>query len=189
MARNNNNGLPENAHKVFDGIIFDVYQWEQKMFDGTTAVFEKLKRADTGEVIAVTKEKKIIMLKQEQPGKPPFIGIPGGRLEEGEDPVEGTRRELREETGYDSSEWELYYQMTPFSKMDWTLYCYVARGCEFKGNQSLDSGEKIEIELVDFDRFIEIVLSDEFTDPEIKLKVLKSMVDGKIQELKDFIIK
>ena len=38
--------IPINAKKVFQGIIFDVYQWEQKLFDGTVATFEKLKRPD-----------------------------------------------------------------------------------------------------------------------------------------------
>lgn len=189
MSRNNKAGLPPNAQKVFDGIIFDVYQWEQELFDGTTQTFEKLARADTGEAIAVTKDKKIIVLKQEQPGKPPFVGIPGGRLEEGEDPEIGTRRELLEETGYECGQMELFYEMKPFSKMEWTLYCYVARDCELKTDQALDAGEKIDIELVDFDRFVEIVISEEFTDPEIKVKFMKAMIDGKMQELKEYILR
>lgn len=188
MARHGQGGLPESAQKVFDGEIFDVYQWEQELYDGTKAKFERLKRDDTGIVIAVTSDKKIIMLHQEQPHKPPFFGLPGGRLEPEEDPLQGTRRELVEETGYDSEDWELFYQINPASKIDWTVYCYIARNCEKKSGQRLDAGEKIDIELLDFDKFMEKVLDDSFTDWEIKVKILKAMVSGKIQELKDFIL-
>ena len=36
--------IPKNATKVFSGKTFDVYQWEQEMFDGSKKIFEKLKR-------------------------------------------------------------------------------------------------------------------------------------------------
>ena len=35
--------VPKQAKRVFKGVIFDVYQWEQEMFDGTKEIFEKLK--------------------------------------------------------------------------------------------------------------------------------------------------
>ncbi len=39
--------MPDHARRVFRGEVFDVYQWEQEMFDGSKAVFEKLIRQDT----------------------------------------------------------------------------------------------------------------------------------------------
>lgn len=35
--------LPPQAKKVFTGQIFDVYQWEQEMYDGSFETFEMLK--------------------------------------------------------------------------------------------------------------------------------------------------
>lgn len=32
--------IPSTAKRVFKGIIFDVYRWEQEMFDETTSTFE-----------------------------------------------------------------------------------------------------------------------------------------------------
>ena len=188
MSRHTNDGIPINAKRVFNGKIFDVYQWDQELFDGTSAVYEKLKRDDTGQVVAVTEDKKIIVLHQEQPGKDVFDGIPGGRLEEGEEPLEATKRELLEETGYVSDDWELYYQVNPYSKIHWTVFCYIARNCKKISKQSLDGGEKIQIDLVDFDKFIEMVLDDSFMDWEIKMKVMKAMISGKIEEFKKFIL-
>src|SRR3989344_90768 len=93
--------IPENAKRVFRGVIFDVYQWEQEMYDGTRTIFEKLKRPDTVVVFRVLPDGKIILTEQEQPGgKGPFIGATGGRVDEGEDILAVAKRELLEESGY-----------------------------------------------------------------------------------------
>ena len=59
--------LPAQAQRVFKGVIFDVYQWQQEMFDGTTETFEMLKRPDTVEVIAI-KDDKLVVVHEQQPG-------------------------------------------------------------------------------------------------------------------------
>lgn len=71
--------MPENAKRVFKGILFDVYQWQVNGYDGSTKTFEKLKRPDTAMVIPVTEDGKIILAFQEQPYKKPFVGLIGGR--------------------------------------------------------------------------------------------------------------
>src|SRR6266567_4147904 len=92
--------IPENAKKVFEGEIFDVFQWEQEMFDGSRKTFEKVERPDTANIIAFTEDGKVIILDQEQPGKDKFVSLPGGRIDEGENPLEAAKRELLEETGF-----------------------------------------------------------------------------------------
>ncbi len=94
--------LPTNAKRVFKGVLFDIYQWEQAGYDGQIKIFEKAKRADSAMVIPVTSEGKIILCEQEQPGKHQFTGLIGGRLDQGEGPLEAAKRELLEEAGYAS---------------------------------------------------------------------------------------
>lgn len=53
--------IPSEATKVFDGVIFDVYQWQQKMFDGSIETFEMLKRVSTVGIIAI-KDDKLALL-------------------------------------------------------------------------------------------------------------------------------
>lgn len=84
--------MPENAKRVFKGVVFDVYQWEQELYDGSKATFEKLKRPDTVVVFPVLPDGKILLTEQEQPGKDPFIGGLGGRMDEGEDMLETAKR-------------------------------------------------------------------------------------------------
>ena len=99
--------IPENAKLVFKGQIFDVYQWEQELFDGSRATFERLKRPDTAVVFGVLPDGKILLTEQEQPGKPPYIGATGGRIDKGEEPLAAAKRELLEESGYEASEFIL----------------------------------------------------------------------------------
>ncbi len=73
--------LPDNAKKVFTGHIFDVYQWPQEMFDGSTKTFELLKRPDTVQIIAIDNG-ELVLVNDEQPGRTPRIHFPGGRVDE-----------------------------------------------------------------------------------------------------------
>jgi len=167
--------VPKNAGKVFEGVIFDVYQWEQKMFDGSFETFEMLKRPDTVDIVPVTKDKKIIVLEQEQPGREKFIGIPAGRIDKGEDPISAAERELLEETGFKARKFELLYTDQPAgSLIDWVLYGFVARDCEEIGGQRLDSGEKMRLKFLSFDEFVKLASSSEFRDVELSLEVLRA---------------
>ncbi|MFO0703888.1 MAG: NUDIX hydrolase [Patescibacteria group bacterium] len=159
--------IPENAKLVFKGQIFDVYQWEQEMFDGSKEIFEMLKRPDTVQVLAVTEDKKIIMLDEEQPGRNRFVGLPGGRMDEGEDPVTAAKRELLEETGYAGNDWKLIRENGTHGKIDWVIYHFVVKGCRKISAPKLDVGEKINMKLVSFDEFLQIVGSSEHRDVDL----------------------
>lgn len=137
--------IPAHAKRVFKGIIFDVYQWEQGMFDGTRAIFEKLKRPDTVVVFPVLPDGKIILTEQEQPGKVPFISAPCGRVEEGEDTLTAAKRELLEESGYIAENFILWEARHPVSKIDWVVYVFVAKGLKKISDIEPDSGEKIKL--------------------------------------------
>ncbi|MFQ5493354.1 MAG: NUDIX hydrolase [Candidatus Dojkabacteria bacterium] len=165
---------PEDAKKVFDGVIFDVYQWPQPQYDGSTKTFEIIKRLDTVMVIPVTTEGRILLVDQEQPGKRPFIGTPGGRIDEGEDPLTAIKRELLEETGYSSDEWDLWKAFQPLSKIDWAIYIFIAYNCERTAEQQLDSGEKIKILELSFDEFLDETVKEKFLDLEITMEVLRA---------------
>ncbi|NTV41572.1 MAG: NUDIX hydrolase [Candidatus Moranbacteria bacterium] len=165
--------IPENSKKVFEGEIFDVYQWEQEMFDGSVETFEKLKRPDTANVLAFTEDGKVIIINEQQPGKETFFGLPGGRIEDGEDPAFAAKRELLEETGYVCDSIELWHSVQLIHKIDWTIYFFVARGCKKVAQQKLDAGEKIEVQLVDLDEFLEMVFAEKMKSSEFIMQFFK----------------
>ncbi len=96
-------GLPSNARRVFQGVIFEVWQWDQKVFDGTTQVFEKIWRPSTVEIIATVGD-KILTEEQDQPDRPNNINFPCGRVEQEDNILGEAKRELLEETGYQSND-------------------------------------------------------------------------------------
>lgn len=156
--------IPEEAERVFQGKIYEVYQWPQKMFDGSFETFEMLRRPDTVKIIPIVtaeearnlgleaSETQIIVTKQEQPRKDCFYDYPGGRMdEEDADELVAAKRELLEETGLSFRNWKLIKVEQPFNKIDWLVYTFVATGLLGQTEQSLDAGEKIEVIAMSFD--------------------------------------
>ena len=178
----NKNSLPKNAKLKFKGEIFEVWQWKQKMFDGSTEIFEKLKRPDTAQVIPVVGN-KILTQKQRQPDKlKSFISIPGGRCELNEKPLNSVKREFLEETGYASKNWRLWKKQNPVGKIIWTVYTYIARDCLYKQLPELDTGEKITTRLISFDEFLMLSEDPTFYESELKSYLLRARFDRKLRK-------
>lgn len=165
--------MPENAEKVFEGQVFDVYQWQQEMYDGSKRTFEKVKRTDSTDIIAITEDGKIIVLEQEQPGKEKYFSLPGGSVDRGEEPMENAKRELLEETGYEAEEISLWHSAQQISKIDWALYIFFAKNCRKVAEQELDGGEKIKVMLVGMEEFIEMVIEQKIKINELVAKMLQ----------------
>lgn len=170
--------IPENAKLVFKGKIFDVYQWEQELYDGSTRIFEKLKRPDTVVVFPVMDDGRILLTEQEQPGKDYFIGATGGRVDEGEEPLDGAKRELLEESGYEASEYVLWRAEHITSKIDWVIYTFIAKGLKKVSEQSLDGGEKITLKPVTFDELLRIASDERFSEKEVIPELLEAQIDS-----------
>lgn len=180
--------IPDNAKIVFKGVLFDVYQWEQEMFDSTKTIFEKLKRPDTVVVFPVLPDGKIILTEQEQPGKKPFIGATGGRVDEGEDILTAAKRELLEESGYEAEEYILWDAQHPTSKIDWVVYTFIAKGLKKVADLHLDAGEKIKLLPVALDKLIDIATNehDSFYEKEVIVKFFEAKLNPKkMEELKE----
>ncbi len=180
--------IPSHAKKVFKGVMFDTYQWEQEMFDGTKAIFEKIKRPDTVVVFPVLPDGKIILTEQEQPGKIPFIGATGGRVDEGEDILSAAKRELLEESGYEAEEYILWDSQHPVGKIDWVVYTFIAKKLKKVADLNLDAGEKIKLLPLTLDELIDVATDKNtyFAEQEIVFKFLEAKFDsGKKKELEE----
>lgn len=168
--------IPDNAKCVFRGVLFDVYQWEQKMFDGSVATFEKVKRReDTVTIIPVTTDKKFVTIYEEQPGSTPFVSVPAGRMYATEDPRDAAKRELLEETGYAPKKLVLWDSLQPSGHIDWAHYIFIAHDCKKIRPQHLDAGEKIKTRVVNFSQFIRTASRDDFRAKDVALKVFRTL--------------
>ena len=183
--------IPKEAKCVFKGILFDVYQWEQEMFDGTKKTFEKLKRKDSANIIPIREDGRVILIEETQPGRDNFITTPGGQIENDEKPEDGARRELLEETGYTCERMDVWLHVQPYgNKIDWTVYSFIARGCKSIGAQKLDSGERISLKPVTVDEFFDIAMHDtSYRNTEITLACLRAAEKGELEKLKQLFVK
>jgi ADP-ribose pyrophosphatase len=163
--------VPEDSKRVFEGEIFDVYQWQQEMFDGSFETFEMLKRPDTVKVIAV-KDGKVVICEEQQPNTGVFFDVPSGRHDvESESELDAAKREVLEETGMTFANWKLVSIEQPHTKIDWFVYIFLATDFINQTGQNLDSGEKIIVHLKSFEETLK--LADDPRNRYIPIEILE----------------
>ncbi len=167
--------MPEKAKRVFEGQIFDVYQWEQEVYDGSTMTFERIARPDTVVIFPILESGEVLLVEDSQPGRSTLLTAPAGRLEEGETPEEAALRELKEETGYVPDAIELLYAYQPYNKMDWMIHVFVGKPCRKVAEQNLDAGEKISLKPVTVDQLFAMAVSGEYAMDQFDVRVLRAM--------------
>jgi ADP-ribose pyrophosphatase len=181
--------IPPTAKMVFKGKLFEIWQWEQEMFDGSFTTFEVAKRADSVVVIPLLPNGNILLERQRQPGKEAeYISLPGGMVDEGEDPLTAALRELSEETGYTTDlPLRHWFTVPPHFRVERRGYVYFADAVYLHTAQHVDrGGEHIELFEVSFDDFLRIVFDENFQQIEVSWKVALALLNPeKMRELRE----
>ena len=113
--------------------------------------FISMKMHDWVNVFAVTKENRVIMVKQHRLGGDIVtLEVPAGTIDENEDPAVAVERELREETGYTSQKIILLKEIlvNPAIQSN-RCYFYLALDCIKTSSTEFDATEEIELSLFD----------------------------------------
>ena len=98
--------------------------------------------------------------------------LPAGKLEPGEDPLEGAKRELAEETGYRAKKWKPlveYYASPGF--LGESMKVFLAEGLE-AGDAEPEEDEKIELRLVKLSEVIKMIEKGAILDGKTLTSVL-----------------
>jgi ADP-ribose pyrophosphatase len=164
--------------KVFQGKIFSVWQWEQELFDGSTATFECVGRPDYACAIGILPDHKILLVEDTQPDREAVITPAGGGVEEGEEPEAAARREFREETGYEAGRMQPWMTFRPHHKVDMHTHIFLARDLQKKGEPTLEAGEKVRMLEYGFDDFLQLGHDIKLRELRLRIILLEALLDS-----------
>lgn len=127
--------------------------------------FDIIQCSNWANVVAVTPDQKIVLIKQYRHGTDSYtIEIPGGAVNHGEDALIGAKRELQEETGYTSNDWvKLGVVDVNPAFMTNTCVTYLARNAVKTHEQNLDPFEEIDVFLEDANNLNQLVKNGDIT--------------------------
>ena len=154
-------------------VLFEVF--EEKIGN------EKIKRdlvkfPQTVGILPVIGKNKIVLIKQFRfPINKEIWEIPAGKLDRGEKPEIGAKRELREETGYEAKILKKIgeFYLSPGYSTEY-MYLLVAKGLK-KGEQKLDIGEKIkEVKIFSKKEVLKMIKSRKIVDAKTILALFFS---------------
>ncbi|MCX7843202.1 MAG: NUDIX hydrolase [Clostridia bacterium] len=159
--------------KVFNGAVIDVEVHEVILPNGKTAKRDIVLHPGGAFVIPINENGEVYMVRQfRKPLEAFSLELPAGKLDQGEDPAECAKRELREETGLRAAQIRhvLSFNTTP-GFCNELLHMYVATGLE-EGESCTDEDEFLSTEKYKVDELLAMVLKGEITDAKSIIGIL-----------------
>ena len=153
------------SKEIADCRVFRVREDISQRTDGVRGTFFVLENPDWVNIIAITKDEQVVMIEQFRHGTENVIlEIPGGMIDENELPEAAAKRELLEETGYNSENWVLLGRSHPNPAIqNNSVYHYLALDCEKTGDVSFDEHESIVTELMSLSAVLDLIAEERIT--------------------------
>lgn len=151
---------------VHSGTVISLYKDYVEIPNKTVAQWDFIKHKGAAAVVPVTKDGKILMVKQYRNAIDRFtIEIPAGGRNTVEEPtLECAKRELEEETGYKSDNLEFLISLkTAVAFCNEAIDVFVARDL-IKTSQNLDEDEFIDVEAFEIEELCNRIFLGEIQD-------------------------
>jgi ADP-ribose pyrophosphatase len=150
---------------VYDGHFLKVQRDTIELPNGKRTAREYVLHPGAVVILPLLDDGTVLMERQYRyPLHQVFIEFPAGKIDKGEDPLLAAKRELEEETGYTSAEWQFVTTIhNAIAYSDEHLDLYLARGLK-AGTQKLDDGEFLEVFTATIDELLLWVREGKITD-------------------------
>lgn len=166
------------SQTVFEGPLFRVTRDKLVEPGGKEALRDVVRHNGSAVILAVdnSKNKKdpwIVMERQYRHAAGRFLWeVPAGKLEPGEDPLEGAKRELEEETGYRAKKWsELVEYWASPGFLGESMKVFLAEGL-VAGDSRPEEDELIEMRLVKLSDLLKSIEKGDIMDGKTLSSVL-----------------
>ncbi|MBR1811989.1 MAG: NUDIX hydrolase [Clostridia bacterium] len=162
---------------IFDGRILHLYNDEIELPNGKPAMREYIRHQGAVCVVPVTADGKVILVDQYRyPFHTIVREVPAGKLDKGETPEQGARRELEEETGVTGGELTFLgeFYSSP-AIMTEVIYMYMATGFTM-GKPHTDPDEFVEVVELPLEDAVDAIMRGEIKDSKTQAAVLKTAV-------------
>lgn len=153
--------------RVDERVAYDGYRRllarRYRLPDGSEREFEIKDEGPTAVVVALTSEQQVVLVREFRPGvEAELLELPGGLVDEGEEPAAAAARELLEETGY-RGEIAALGSMVDCAYSTRIRHVFAATGCERVAEPTAEDAQ-LGIVLVSVDELREHLRSGRCTD-------------------------
>jgi 8-oxo-dGTP pyrophosphatase MutT (NUDIX family) len=137
----------------------------ERASDGAKHNFFVVENPDWANVIALTKERNVILIEQFRHGVEEItLEIPGGMVDKEENAVDAAKRELLEETGFAAGEMIALGKSRPNPALqnNW-IHHFLAISCEKEGATNFDQHESIVTKFVPLKEIEKLIENEQIT--------------------------
>ena len=153
------------SERIYEGKIVNLRVDTVELPSGRETKREIVEHAGCTAIVALDSENNVLLVRQyRKAAERMLLEIPAGGIETGENPLEGARRELEEETGFSAKKWEelsFFYTSPGFT----TEYMHLYLATDLKpAKRAPDDDENIELVRVPLKKTPELIVSREICD-------------------------
>jgi len=153
------------SKRIYEGKILNLRVDQVLLPNGKEGGREVVEFSGAVAIVPVTDDNKVLMVSQYRyPVAEVLLEIPAGKMDQGENPEECARRELKEETGCTTGslvKMAEFYTTPGFTTE--LMHVYLARGLTF-GEQSPDEDEFVKVEAIPFEKAIRMIFDGKIRD-------------------------
>ena len=171
-----------NKQYIFKGRIINLRVDDALLPNGATAKREIVEHNGGMSVVPLDDEGNVYLVEQfRYPYSEVVLEIPAGKRDGNEEPLEGGKRELKEEIGATAQNYEFLGELYPTpGYCGEIIYMYLATGLTF-GESCPDEDEFLNVKKLPLKKAVEMVLSGDIKDAKtqtalLKVAILKGML-------------